>query len=205
MILHVASIAAFFIQQSPQPQCVIQCLQSVAEPQWKWWFGALAPWVGPLLSCVVSIYVAWKVFRWQGNKDHQQWILENKKREWQELITLAAEIEQHMPSVGIGKELIDAVKGTALDQHLRLMTQATLRCVFCASVLGEQGIYVKLVDLRQAKEKAHIDIIAYEESLALAFQQGRPSAVEIAREFQSKFASIWRDIHTFATRDLNIQ
>jgi hypothetical protein len=110
-----------------------------------------------------------------------------------------------MPSVGIVGELIDAVKGSALDQHLRLMTQATLRCVFAASVLSEQGIYNKLVELRQAKEKARVDIIAYEQSPTLAFQQGRPSKLEIAQEFRSKFASIWHDVHILATKDLDIK
>jgi hypothetical protein len=84
------------------------------------------------------------------------------------------------------------------------MTQAALRCVFSASVLAERGIYVKLVELRQAKEKAHIDILAYEESPTLAFQQGRPSALQIAKEFQSKFAALWNDVHSLAARELKL-
>jgi hypothetical protein len=205
MVIHAASMFASFVGTVGQVPVSAGCPQAAPEPEWRFWISALAPWIGPLISGMVSIYVAWKVFRWQGNKDHRQWILENKKSEWQELITLAAEIERHMPSVGIGGELIDAVKGSSLDRHLRQMTQATLRCVFAASVLGEQGIYVKLVKLRQAKEKAHIDIIAYEQSPALAFQQGLPSALEIATEFQAKFASIWHDVHTLAIKDLDIK
>src|ERR1039457_7298230 len=49
MILHAASMIAVFVDQAKQAQCAVQCIPAVQEP-WKWWFGALAPWIGPLLS-----------------------------------------------------------------------------------------------------------------------------------------------------------
>jgi hypothetical protein len=153
----------------------------------------------------VSIYIAWKVFRWQSGKDHQEWIRENKKQEWKELISLAAEVEIHMPSVGVGKELIDAVKGASLDQHLRVMTLTALKCVFVASAMDRRGIYDQLVQLRLAKEQAHTDIIAYEQSPTLAYQQGRPRPLEVATEFRSKFAAVWNHVYAMASRDLSLQ
>jgi hypothetical protein len=73
------------------------CHQIASDVQWKWWLTSLAPWVGPLLSCVVSIYVAWKVFRWQAEKDRKQWIRDQSKAEWKELLVKIAEIEHHIP------------------------------------------------------------------------------------------------------------
>ena len=87
MVLHAAVMMAFFMDQLTNAPIQVQCLQQATqEPGWRWWFGALAPWVGPLLSGVVSIYVAWRVFRWQGEKDHTQWILDQKAVEWRTLI-----------------------------------------------------------------------------------------------------------------------
>jgi hypothetical protein len=195
---------AIYLDTIPQVPAIVPCLQNTPEPEWRFWVGAIAPWVGPILSGFVSIYVAWKVFRWQGRKDHQQWVLENKKREWQELISLAAEIEKHMPSVGIGNESIAAVKGSSLDQHLRNMTEATLRCIFIASAADRQRIYDQLVQVQVAKDQAHTNMVAYEQSPSLATQQGRPRPLEIALEFRSKFAGVWNDVHAMATKDLGI-
>jgi hypothetical protein len=91
MILHAASMIAVFVDQAKQAQCAVQCIPAVQEP-WKWWFGALAPWIGPLLSGVVSIYVAWKVFHWQGKKDRAQWVLDQKKAEWSALLRGVANV-----------------------------------------------------------------------------------------------------------------
>lgn len=109
-------MAAFFVDQLSQAPVVIQCEPAAPEP-WKWWFGALAPWIGPLLSGVVSIYVAWRVFHWQGKKDREQWILDQKLEEWRELISVVASVEDSIPV------LIDE----KLD--LDVLTQAILRVI----------------------------------------------------------------------------
>jgi len=123
MILHAATIAAFFfVDQTQQAQCAVQYVQPVPE-EWKWWFGALAPWVGPLLSGVVSIYVAWKLFHWQGEKDRKQWIRDQKKAEWRELLDAARECQfdleiglterSILPSIG-PKELLERLMKIAV-------------------------------------------------------------------------------------------
>jgi len=91
MMLHLVTTAAVFVDQVQQAPMVAQCVQPAPEPEWKWWLGALAPWVGPLLSGLVSIYIAWRVFRWQGKKDRAQWLLDQKKAEWRELLDLVRE------------------------------------------------------------------------------------------------------------------
>jgi hypothetical protein len=93
MIHPIVSIAAFFVDQLSQAPVQIQCVQqTAATPEWKWWMSALAPWIGPLLSGVVSIYVAWRVFHWQGEKDRKQWIRDQKMAEWRELLGKANEV-----------------------------------------------------------------------------------------------------------------
>ena len=109
-----ASIVAVFVDTVAQAPVVVKVLQSAPEPEWKWWLGALAPWVGPLLSGAVSIYVAWKVFRWQGEKDRYQWVLEQMRAEWRELLSLlnsvyfpmalAKQMKQPLPLEGSQKQ-----------------------------------------------------------------------------------------------------
>ena len=96
MILHAASIAALFVDQLTQAPVVVQCAQAAPEPEWKWWLGVLAPWIGPLLSGVVSIYVAWRVFHWQGKKDREQWLRDQKRVEWRELLDKVSAVSKPM-------------------------------------------------------------------------------------------------------------
>ena len=95
MIHHAASMAALFVDQLAQAPVEVQCAQqAAASPEWKWWISALAPWVGPLLSGVVSIYVAWKVFHWQDKKEHRRWFLDQKRQEWRELLSALSACRQ---------------------------------------------------------------------------------------------------------------
>jgi hypothetical protein len=93
MIFHVVTAIAVLADQAKSTQCLVQCVQAAQEPGWKWWLSSLAPWVGPLLSGIVSIYVAWRVFHWQGEKDRQQWIRDQKKAEWKDLLEKTAQVD----------------------------------------------------------------------------------------------------------------
>lgn len=198
MILQVAAFAASVVDSVSQAPFVVQCPAN-SSPDPLWLKFAIAS-----LPSAFALGIAWLAFRWSNIKDHKQWLLENKKEEWQRLISLAAKIEYHMPSVTIASRLVDAVKGGELEEHLRLFTQAALECVFAASVLGEGGLYEKLVNLREAKERAMIDIGAYELSPMAAHSQGLASPVQVAQKFQADFASIFRDVHELAMKDLDI-
>lgn len=77
MILHVASIAAFFIQQNPQTQCVVQC-----EAQSSIWMRLLVSAFPSLLALGVAWFAFWLNSRW----NRKQWILDQKKAEWRDLL-----------------------------------------------------------------------------------------------------------------------
>src|ERR1039457_70308 len=131
MILHAASMIAVFVDQAKQAQCAVQCIPAVQEP-WKWWFSALAPWIGPLLSGVVSIYVAWKVFHWQGKKDRAQWVLDQKKAEWSALLRGVANvfhITNFTTSNGWNGKIANRI-ATELEQALEEISIAYANCIF---------------------------------------------------------------------------
>jgi hypothetical protein len=143
MILHAASIAAFFVDQTQQAQCAIQCIPAAQEP-WKWWFGALAPWVGPLLSGVVSIYVAWKVFQWQGKKDRDQWIRDQKIAEWRKLLECVSEFDSLFPGYVSDLEGFyhnEEVRGKFLDKlqkNIDAINQCRLMSLVIASCISKR-------------------------------------------------------------------
>lgn len=216
MILHSIPMLAIFMSQSTQtPQQIQYVLQTSPEPWEKWLLPTIIQTVISLASIVAGVGIAFWSFRknreneekqWERNQRaaREQWIRDKKKEEWQKLIIQAARIEQHMPSVAIGGDLIRAVKGGELEDHLRHFTQATLECVFAAGVLEEGGVYERLVNLQQAKEKAIIDMGAYELSPAEAHSRGLPRPLEIAQIFQTELAAILREVHNLAKKDLEI-
>src|ERR1700689_3389949 len=122
MILHVEVMAVFFVDQVTQAPVIVQCAQAAPEQAWKWGLGALAPWVGPILSTAGSIYVAWRVFRWQGKKDREQWLLDQKKAEWRELLDAIHVNEPHIVRLGLPQEPslenVDMVKWVHKVTHL---------------------------------------------------------------------------------------
>jgi hypothetical protein len=164
-------MAAFFIDQMAYAPVMIQCAQSAPEPEWKWWLGALAPWVGPLLSGVVSIYVAWKVFRWQGEKDRKQWTLDQKKAEWREILTVCNDIDEQYLTPYRQDETLDALIERVRGLHGRVRS-LSCKYVFISDTLNSeplrfsdytQGIEQTVERLEALRFTKHADIRIPEE------------------------------------------
>lgn len=159
MILHAVSMIAVLADQAAQAPVIFQCVQSAPEPEWKLWMGALAPWIGPFLSGVVSIYVAWKVFHWQGEKDRKQWILDQKKAEWKELFSAITEIQKEFPpiyeteSLTIGKEekMAEELANKWKEIEYRIDVVAMMPFIFIAQKPVDIKFYE---DWKDFKEKA---------------------------------------------------
>lgn len=163
MAIQAFNLIGILFDTVSQTPVVIQCAQAVPEPEWKIWLSALAPWIGPLLSGVVSIYVAWKVFCWQGKKDHDRWVLDQKKAEWKELFSAVTEVQKEFPpiyeteSLTIGKEekMAGELANKLNEIEHRIDVIAIMPFIF---------IWQKLIDIKfyknwkDFKEKASKDI-----------------------------------------------
>jgi hypothetical protein len=215
MILHAVSIATIFADQAQQAQCVVKCIQSVPEPEWKWWIGALAPWIGPLLSGVVSIYVAWRVFRWQGEKDRNAWIRDQKKAEWRELFSAMMEVRKEFPQIYEEKIVGDLASRWNEIEH-RIDAIEIMPFIFIRQKLIAVTFYKDWSDF---KEKASKDIasmpqliinrkyrILYDHDSSKDSQTGPeyrdPKSVycDLLGEYERIFNSMW----SHAKADLNI-
>ena len=147
MILHAASMATFFVDQLGPGPAVANCAQAAPEPDWKWWVSALAPWIGPLLSGVVSIYVAWRVFRWQGEKEHSSWVRDQKKAEDRELVDLLYDaitvVVRERPGLVLPKDT------QLLDNAIQKLARMFEDRIFIAKQLRESGADEQWLDMKK--------------------------------------------------------
>jgi hypothetical protein len=200
MSLHAVSLVAVLVDQLAQAHVVVQCAQAAPEPRWKW--------LEQLLISVIPVaggvgIAIWSV-RATSKRDHARWVLENKKTEWQELLILASAIEQFMPSVAIGGELISAVHDPSFSQHLREMSRAALKCVFISEAKAKH-IYEASVRIRMTNETAKGHIEDHNSNAILADKLGTPRPLQAAKLVQSELGSLWRDVRRFASEDLELK
>jgi hypothetical protein len=201
MILHAASIAAFFIDQVAQAPVQIQCVQPSTPELWLRW---LLPTGQTIIPVAGGVLVAWMAFRWNKNKEHEQWVRDHKKSEWQELLMLASAIELFMPSVAIGGELISTVHDPTFNQHLRDMTRVALKCVFI-SKSNIQRIYQMLDDIQISNERAKAHIEDFRSDANLAYKLGKPRPLQAAKQVQFELGSLWREVRRLASEDLSLE
>jgi hypothetical protein len=161
-------------------------------------------WARLFLSALPSIFailLAWMVFSWNRQKDDRRWELENKKAEWQALLELASSVEKFMPSVAVGSELTQTVHDPKFREHLREMTQATLKCVFISPEKAEK-IYNALLKVQVVNEESKGHIEDYGSNAHLANSLGKPRPLEAARNVQVELVTLWREIRLYASEDL---
>jgi hypothetical protein len=198
MILHAASIAAFFVNQLAQTPVVVQCMQSTGQDPF---------WARLIFAAIPSIFalgIAWLAIRWNLHSDHRRWVRDNKKAEWKELLMYASAIEIFMPSVAIGSELIGAVHDSEFNKHLRDMTRAALNCLFISETKS-QKIYQMLVSVRMTNEKSKGQIEDYNSNPSLAYQLKTPQPLQSAKQVQFELAILFRDVRRLASEDLELE
>jgi hypothetical protein len=138
MVLHAASAVAGVADQMMQAPFVVQCVQAVPEPKWKWWLTLFAAIFGTLLSTVGSIYVAWRVFRWQGVKDRRAWIRDQQRAEWSAILSGLTAVEIRMPHVFSNLDWPKLTGGVL--QEMRNVIPAMRNAIFVAEELEKTDL-----------------------------------------------------------------
>jgi hypothetical protein len=107
MILHAASIAAFFVDQLAQAPVQIQCVQQASSESWmKWLLPTIVQTVISLASITAGVLIAVWSFRKNRQTEHERWILDQKKAEWAELLDAINDCQDALP-------LVDLLAGSA--------------------------------------------------------------------------------------------
>ena len=103
MILHAASFAAIFVDQLSQAPGHIQCMQQTAPESWvKWLLPTIVQTIVSLASITAGVCIAVASFRANKKTEHEQWIRDQKKAEWNELLRSVAEFGNIVPVVIAG-------------------------------------------------------------------------------------------------------
>jgi len=156
-VLHVASIAAFFIQQNPQTQCVVQC-----EAQSSIWMRLLVSAFPSLLALGVAWFAFWLNSRW----NRKQWILDQKKAEWSALLRSVANVF-HIANFntlnGWNGNKANRI-ATGLGQALEEISIACANCIFLDNFRqnrdGDKKIkeFIKKTELQAQKLKGNLGL-----------------------------------------------
>jgi hypothetical protein len=105
MALHAAAMMAFFVDQAQQAPVQIQCLAAVPEPTLKWLLPTIIQTIISLASITAGVLIAlWSFrktkeltewsFRATSEKDHERWVLDQKKAEWKVVLEKTAEVDR---------------------------------------------------------------------------------------------------------------
>jgi hypothetical protein len=125
MVLHATGLVALFVDTVQQAPIVVQCAQAVPEPLWK----SLLQ-IGQIIVPVVGgVLIAWMAFRWNSRKEHERWILDQKKAEWSSLLRSVANVYQITYLVnGWNRKIVDRIV-SELEPALKEVSIARADCV----------------------------------------------------------------------------
>jgi hypothetical protein len=206
MVLQTADLLAFWVQAAQQNPVVVQFAQNQVPVQVQMVPEkglAIASWIGPVISGLLSFFVAWMVFHWQGKKEHKQWLRDQKKAEWSQLLRLLGEIKiKYFPVFKDKKTASNLVEASA--QIVDDLDSATVSFLFTDSKLLEAGFYEDVEKLQiqlktwpsQAKEWTK------EERIRLVRDIGEAKLKDRYVEISDQFYTIFSEVKSYAKKDL---
>jgi hypothetical protein len=104
MILHTMALTVLSVVQMSQAPIVVQCVQkSEPESLVKLLLPTIIQTIVSLASITAGVLIAVASFRANSRKEHEQWVRDQKKAEWKELLGKAAEIERVLPTVSMSR------------------------------------------------------------------------------------------------------
>jgi hypothetical protein len=144
MIHPIVSIAAFFVDQLAQAPVQIQCvLPPNADPGWKQWI----PTAVSLLSIGIGVWIAQWSFHASSRRDHERWVLDQKKAEWRELLVgLSETFREYMPPYMSDETAQRFIQDVGNIQ--RRTDGITMPFIFIAQYLEDQKFYSRIEEFK---------------------------------------------------------
>jgi hypothetical protein len=123
MMLHAASLIAFFLDSVQQAPVVLQCVQSQCESWVKWLLPTLVQTVVSLLSIFAGVGIAVRSFRANKKSEHEQWVRDQKKAEWRDLLDSVCDCQIHLPIAKTAENQLEDVGSLYLvaDAKVKLL------------------------------------------------------------------------------------
>jgi hypothetical protein len=165
MILHAASFVAFFVTQAQQAQCVVQCIPSVPGAWWDRLLQFLPQLIVSVIPVAGGVWIAIWSLRAMSKRDHERWILDQKKAEWKELLKKAAEIERTLPVVSMTRKDRALNIANRLKKTVSELSETRASCVFLLDFFREPDNLVKFLRFIKDSDDADSYISAYREQI----------------------------------------
>jgi hypothetical protein len=198
MILHAASIAAFFLDQLVQAPVVVQCVVPPSpDSVWKQWI----PTAVSLLSVGIGLWIAnrtirnarelteWS-FRATSERDHERWVLDQKKAEWKEVLNAVNAGHADLIRVSVPEKQVD--KSAQKEYEHALENLLTIDHVFGNRLFIDFAIM----------ESLRIQWIAVSEAAKTAYNLEDKDAA--ASLWYVSFTKYVEEVRTIARKDLGI-
>jgi hypothetical protein len=153
MIIHVVSMITVLVDSVTQAPVIVWCAQVVPELWWKW----LLQFALSIVPVAGGVGIAWMAFRWNRQKEHKQWVLDQKKSEWRELFSAFAELRKEFLPLYKDKETATAFVEKWDEIESTIDSIATMPLIFLAQELIDRGF---IRDWQVFKDKGFNDRIA---------------------------------------------
>jgi hypothetical protein len=184
MILHAASIAAFFVDQLAQVPVQIQCVSNAGQDP---------IWVRLLFDAVPSIFalgIAALVFYWNGGREHRRWVLDQKRAEWKEVLNAVNASHTDLLRASVPEEQVD-------ESNRKEYVLAQENILAVDRVFGDR-LFIDSAIMESLKAQWH----AVWEAVKAANNMENPEAA--ASLWYVSFRKYVEEIRTTARKDLGI-
>jgi hypothetical protein len=98
MILHTADKVAFFMYQVAELRFAVHFAQTAPDPEWK----SILQIAQGIIPVAGGVWIAWMAFGWNKKETHRQWVRDQSKAEWKEILVKVAGIEHDVPVIYSG-------------------------------------------------------------------------------------------------------
>jgi hypothetical protein len=202
MILHAASISAFFVDQLGPAPFVVNCAQAAQEVWWKWLARTLFQLLLGVIPVAGGVGIAIWSFRATGRKDHEHWLRDQKTVEWKGLIQAVAEFEEIMPLGEVGSSAVDGIRHK-VQPFCNRISHLVSQTLFVAPVLSNHGVQSEIYQLMRDADSALGCIEAFpQSSLADKMKLGTP--VENAMKIRERLQRLHAKLFSLAQADLSL-
>jgi hypothetical protein len=116
MAFDAAAMMAVFVNQMAQAPVAVQCTQA-AQESWVKWLLQFALSIVPVAG---GVGIAIWSFRATSRRDHERWVLDQKKAEWREMLTIFDEVGERCFPPYKRSDTVDMLIGRAQDAPGRL-------------------------------------------------------------------------------------
>lgn len=178
MIVHVPSLIAFLVNAAPQAPIQVQCMQqSSSDPWWKSLLPTIVQTALSLLSIGGGVGIAVWSFRRNRQTEHEQWIRDQRRAEWREILTVCDEIIRDCLPLWKQGDTIDS-----LIERVR-MAQSRL-----------YGLPTKFVFISDALNRSSLQLYDYVRGLDDALE--RMEALRFSKRAEAHIAEEYKNVHS---------